>query len=68
MGEVVNEHAGFRRRIAPGVGAPGALLFFSQELTGPFDLGINRREWERVHGIAASTELSCHIRRPISME
>jgi len=53
MGEVVDELARFGRLIVSRVEAPGALLFFSHELTGPFDLGIKRREWWRVHGIAA---------------
>jgi hypothetical protein len=53
MGEVVDELARFGRLIVPRVEASGALSFFSHELTGPFDLGIKRREWRRVHGIAA---------------
>jgi hypothetical protein len=54
MGEVVDELARFGRLIiVPRVEAPSALSFFSHELTGPFDLGIKRREWRRVHGIAA---------------
>jgi hypothetical protein len=67
MGEVVDEQVRFGRLIVPGVEAPGALSLFSHELTSPFDLGIKRREWLRVYGIAARMHpVVRHCRAPLA--
>jgi hypothetical protein len=57
MGEVVDEHARFGRLLVPGVKSPRALLVFSNELTRPVDLGIERcnlvRDWDHGFGWAS---------------